>query len=273
MVKLENKAPDAFGDRMKMFERFETGRRFMPLLPIYARIDGKSFSRFTQGMERPYDVNMSKCMLETTKYLVEETNACVGYHQSDEISLLWYNDSHDNQVFFDGKIFKMTSVLSAMATSAFMMEAVEVFPDRVRKMRPVFDCRIFQLPTKDEAANAFLWRALDCQKNSISMAARSVCSHNELNGLNGKQMQELMFQKAGINYADYPSWFKNGTFVRRRKVLKELTPETLAKIPEGRRPDGPILRNETEEISIRFSKVTNRVGFLFGTEDPIFKEE
>jgi len=40
----------AIGDRMKDYESYETNRRFLPNLPIYARIDGHGFSRFTQGM-------------------------------------------------------------------------------------------------------------------------------------------------------------------------------------------------------------------------------
>jgi len=269
MAKVEKKSMDNFGDRMKMLERQETGRRFIPLLPIYARIDGKCFSKFTKGMERPYDVNMSRCMIETVKYLVEATNARVGYTQSDEISLLWYSDSYDSQVFFDGKIFKMTSILAAMATSAFMMEAMKVWPEKVMKARPVFDCRIFQLPTKNEAANAFLWREVDATKNAVSMAARSVFSHKELDGKSGKEMQEMMWAKAGINFNDYPAAFKRGTFVQRRTVIKELTPEVLARIPEGRRPTAPVERREIAEIEMPpFRKVVNRVDVLFDGAEP-----
>lgn len=65
----------ALGDRMKEYESYETNRKFMPGLPIYARIDGRGFSRFTRGMERPYDIRMSNAMIETTKVLVEHTHA------------------------------------------------------------------------------------------------------------------------------------------------------------------------------------------------------
>jgi len=51
---------DDFGNRMKDYETVETSRRFMPLLPIYARIDGRCFSDFTRGMERPFDNAMSR---------------------------------------------------------------------------------------------------------------------------------------------------------------------------------------------------------------------
>ena len=50
------------GDRMKMYERQEAGRRFLPLLPVYARIDGRSFSLFIvpkacNGMMGPHIVS------------------------------------------------------------------------------------------------------------------------------------------------------------------------------------------------------------------------
>lgn len=85
------------GDRMKAYENVETGRRFTPLLPVYARIDGRSFHAFTHGMDRPFDDKLISVMRETTRRLVEETDALVGYTQSDEISLLWYRDDPKSQ--------------------------------------------------------------------------------------------------------------------------------------------------------------------------------
>ncbi len=49
---------DSFGDRMKMYEGAEAQRKFLPGLPIVARLDGRGFSRFTKGLERPYDQRM-----------------------------------------------------------------------------------------------------------------------------------------------------------------------------------------------------------------------
>lgn len=47
---------DALGDRMKMYEGAEAGRRLMPLLSLLARIDGRAFNSFTRGMERPRSI-------------------------------------------------------------------------------------------------------------------------------------------------------------------------------------------------------------------------
>ncbi len=112
---------DAMGDRMKDFEMMEAGRRFMPLLPIVARLDGKGFSKFTNGLARPYDERLSNLMVETVKYLVQESNAVMGYTQSDEITLAWYSDTIESQIYFDGRIQKMVSVLAAKCSVRFYL--------------------------------------------------------------------------------------------------------------------------------------------------------
>lgn len=261
-----SKSMDDFGDRMKGYESRETAR-FMPLLPIYARLDGRGFSKFTKGMDRPYDVRMQRCMIETTRFLVEKSHALVGYTQSDEISLLWYSDHTNSQVFFDGKKQKIVSVLASMATVKFITELQKTMPQRVDRM-PTFDCRAFTLPNKIEAANAFLWREQDATKNAVSMAARTLFSHRELMNQGRVDMNEMMWQK-GVNFNDYPAAFKRGVFLQHRSFEVELSSEDLARIPERHRPDGPVTRSKVVELEMpKFGSVKNRVEVLFDGADP-----
>ena len=256
---------DHFGDRMKEYESVETARKFMPLLPIYARLDGRNFSKFTQGLERPYDERFKDLMVQTTTYIVQETNAIAGYCQSDEISLLYYQDKYDSEIFFGGKIFKFTSILASMATSFFVNNVTDFLPEKAGH-NAQFDARVFQLPNKVEAANAFLWREKDATKNAISSAARTVYSHNELHRKNGSEMQEMLWQK-GINFNDYPPFFKRGTFVRRIEV--EYSPEQMTDIPEHVRPSHPVRRKVVKEFDMpSFGSVENRVEVLFDGEEP-----
>jgi len=66
---------DDLGDRLKAYEAHETARKLIPGIPIYARIDGRSFSKFTRDMERPFDPRMTAAMVETVKYLVDKSGA------------------------------------------------------------------------------------------------------------------------------------------------------------------------------------------------------
>ena len=82
---------DNLGDRIKQYERIETRGKLIPMLPTVVRLDGRSFSKFTKSFE-PFDEDMLQAMVATTKFLVEESNAVIGYTQSDEITLILYTD-------------------------------------------------------------------------------------------------------------------------------------------------------------------------------------
>lgn len=264
---------DDLGDRMKLYERMETARTAMLGIPLYARIDGRCFSNFTRKMDRPYDERLSRCMIETTKRLVESTAAMIGYTQSDEISLAWWASSLDGELPFGGKLFKLTSCLAAQATAFFILEAQKHWPDLVAEKPPTFDCRVFSLPNEDELANVFLWRERDATKNAISMAARAYYRPSEMDRKTSSELQEMMFQK-GINFNDYPAFFKRGTFVQKKTVMRELTAEELKRIPETYRPTGPIARSVTAELEMpSFGSVINRVDVIWGDAPPFQSEE
>lgn len=251
------------GDRIKTYEKLETSDRFMPMLPIYARIDGRSFSKFTKGMTKPYDRTLSRIMMEVTKYLVEETGACIGYTQSDEISLVFLQKSMESDVFFSGKKQKMVSVLAGLATAKFVELALKFYPDECAKRLPVFDCRVFQVPSKVEAVNCFVWRSQDAVRNSIQMAGRAVFSHSELDRKNQNNILDMLINEKGINWNDYPKFFKEGTFWQR---------QNYEKIVEG----VPVIRSKVDEVlsDVKFEDLSTdeKVKLIFGDDDVFQKE-
>jgi tRNA(His) 5'-end guanylyltransferase len=268
---------DDLGDRMKGYEAQETARKFLPGLPIYARIDGRGFSKFTKDMERPYDERMSRAMIETTKTLVDQCNATIGYTASDEISLVWIPTEHGHN-WFDGKVMKMTSVLAGLATAAFGQAILLEFSNMhglplLQKM-PHFDTRVISMPSEIEAANMLLWRNQDCAKNSITMAASSLYSHKELQGKNSANKHDMLFDK-GINWStDYPYFFKRGTFVRRRSVERLLAEHELNSIPEEYRPasNERVVRSTVDPYDLPpLSKIENLVPVLFKDADPVLR--
>lgn len=253
----------ALGDRMKSYESKE---RFLPTLPVVARIDGKCFSKATRKLPRPYCQTMSDTMVQTTCDLVRETGAIIGYTQSDEISLIFHSGTFKSQIFCDGRIQKMNSILASMTTYYFSNNCAALGLELVGPA--LFDCRVYAVPSREEAVNALVWRELDATKNAISMAAHTYFSHKSLQGVNGDQMQERLFSEKGINFNDYPAFFKRGTYVKRQTVLKELTENELSKIPVDRRPDGLIMRSEVSRLNWPpILKIRNRVGVVFDNEE------
>jgi len=266
---------DTLGDRMKMFEEIEAGRKFMPLLPVVARIDGRTFHTFTRGLERPFDATFSKIMEDVMVFLTKETNALMGYTQSDEITLVWDSQDTKSQIFFDGRISKMNSQLAALASIMFFKLVSERLPKEYADKLPTFDSRVWQVPNQTEAANVFLWREWDATKNSVSMAARAHFSAKALFGKKRQEMMDMLFEK-GINWNDYPIHFKRGVYAQKRSVTRNFTPEELVKLPDKHaakiNPELKVVRSEWKKVDMPiFGSIMNREGVIFNKEFPVIK--
>lgn len=261
--------------RMKYYEH-RHATTMMPMVPVIARIDGRAFSKFTKGLERPYDLRMCDLMINVTKALVNDTNACCGYTQSDEISLVWHTEDHKSEIFFGGKLQKMVSTSSALATAYFNKMLPDFLPEKSECL-PTFDSRVWEVPSCSEAANYFIWREQDATRNSVSMAVRSFYSHKECHKKNSSEMQDMMHEK-GTNWNDYPRHFKRGTYVRRRELERPFTQEELADLPAKHHAhDNPeLVIKRTSVMSEDFpplTKIVNRNEVLLFGADPILAQE
>jgi tRNA(His) 5'-end guanylyltransferase len=243
---------DSLGDRLKAQERVEAGRKADNLKPLMARLDGRAFHTFTRGLRRPYDHRFSELMQATTAFLIEQTNAVVGYTQSDEITLTWINreESLESEYLFDGKFQKITSVLAGLASAFFARNLPKYIPEKADAL-PHFDCRVWNVDSVDEVFDNFVWRQDDAIKNSISMAAQAMFSHRELHGV-GSEAKKKMLDNAGCAWEGEPEFFKWGSFYRRHVEMIALTEEQLAKIPVQHRPDGPVPRNVVKRMNFEY---------------------
>lgn len=240
---------DSLGDRQKAYEDVTSQVALLPGIPVIARLDGKAFHTYTKGLKRPFDENLSKCMLETTKYLCEKFHPTIAYTQSDEITLVWYNSTECAQFMFKGRYQKLVSILAATASSKFTLLAHELLPEK-QGIPVIFDCRLWQVPNIKEAFENIIWRQDDAIKNSITMAARAVYSHKRLHKKNSREKLEML-EAAGVDYYSYPEHFKSGAVVKRITRFTPLTQAELDLIPEKfRQPDTLVSRSHYEQVFI-----------------------
>lgn len=207
--------------------------------------------------------------------LVQEMNALVGYTQSDEITLAWYESSQSASDYaFDGRFQKLASVLAGMASAQFVQLVAKHLPGKTCET-PHFDCRVWQVPTLEDVAEVFVWREDDATKNSITMAASAYYADRELKGKNSDVKQEMLWQK-GVNWNDFPAFFKRGTCLQRRPFVCTLTEEDRARIPEAHRPppDSTFQRMRVVELELPpVRKILNLGAVLFERAEPLTKGE
>lgn len=267
---------ETLGDWCKWLEKNFTPDVAIPKLPIIIRLDGNNFHNWTKGLKRPFDEGLSELMIETTKFLVDETNAVIGYTQSDEITLILHNNERGGYIYHDGKKQKILSKLTAKCVNFFNETRKELLPEHDKVA--VFDARMYQTPTLEDAVAQLLWRENDATKNSISMLAQSHFSHNELQGLNGHQMQDKLMLERGVNWNDLPPKYKRGTYVKRTVTQTPFALDELQNLPPKHNtrlnPDLLIERVVVDVVTYPpLNHVGNRVDVIFNNQTPLLNTD
>lgn len=244
---------DDFGKRMKEYEKVPQ-LKLIRRTPVIIRIDGKDFHSFTKGFQRPFDDILIKSMQQTMKYLCENIQGCVlGYHQSDEISLLLVDYKNINtSAWFDNKVQKICSVVASMTTIAFN----NIFSDNIKdfgydccydpdngnlgdevvagreedyerfinvylkalRRGAMFDARCFNIP-KEEVTNYFYWRQQDAIRNSIQMVGQANFSHRELRRKPCIIIQKKLISEKGIDWTDFAIHLQRGSCCVKEKYF------------------------------------------------------
>lgn len=195
------------GARMK--EQYEWRSRALLARRSYTivRLDGAHFHTYTKGLEKPFDAQFHRDLVEAARYLCANAMGTqLAYVQSDEISLLLTDfATNQTQSWFNGNIQKIVSTSAALVTAKFN----ELRPNKIA----TFDSRAFIIPDPTEVNNYFVWRQQDATRNSIQLAGQHYFSQKQLDRVSCIQIQELLFSKHNVNWNDYPEWFRRGTVI------------------------------------------------------------
>jgi tRNA(His) 5'-end guanylyltransferase len=199
---------------------------------IVVRVDGRSFSRFTErATEKPFDPRFHEWMVETARALLVSLHAIYAYTESDEISVLLPRGAD----IFDREVEKLVALSAGRASGTFSLacgEAVE------------FDARLWVGAREQDVVDYFRWRQLDATRCALHGwcywtlrgAGKSVKeATRRLEHATVAAKNELLFAH-GINFNDVPTWQRRGTGVYWEKFEKDgFNPKTRATVKTTRR--------------------------------------
>ena len=206
---------------------------------ILVMLDGKNFSKLIKNnFQKPFDDDFINMMNKTAQFLCENVQGCkFAYVQSDEISLLITDyETTETDTLFGGRLCKIQSILASLATSEFNRQFIlyNIYHgdkrnigagdcvDIIEKMKMAqFDCKCWTVPNQNEAFAWFLYRQLDCVKNSKQQTAQTYLPHKQLVGHNADEQIEMCKNENGIDWNNFEDSKKYGRFVY--KVNKEMT--------------------------------------------------
>lgn len=215
-VEREAMNSDKFEARMRALESYHS-IKFPSNSWVVIRVDGRSFSRFTETMkfQKPFDTAFAGHMINTTKALVNEFKAIYAFTESDEISLL-LPPTWD---LFDRELEKVVSVSAAAAASKMTNLIVGAKYAEPLENAIMFDSRVCICSNEAAVTDYFRWRQSDANRCAINgycywtlrqegMSARKATSTLEGKSQDAKM---LFLKEKGIEWDKVPGWQKNGT--------------------------------------------------------------
>ena len=240
------------------YYRSLTDYRLLPNSNILVMLDGKNFSRLIKNnFKKPFDDDFIDMMNQTAKFLCENVQGCkLAYVQSDEISLFITDyDTPETDTLFGGRLCKIQSILASMATSEFnkqmllykikkdaygigtlydSKDTIYNIKDCVEKIEETnfaqFDCKAWVVPNQNDVFAWYLYRQIDCIKNSKQQTAQTYISHKELLGKNADEQVELCKEKGIVDWNKFEDKYKYGRFIYKKltSYTKDIKGETVA---------------------------------------------
>jgi tRNA(His) guanylyltransferase len=236
-------------------------------IPVVININGRSFSKVTSMIQKPYSADFMNVMCATAIKVSHEIDGAIfTFGFGDDITVITRNDqSHETMPWFQNETQKVASAASSIATLEFNKAAAAV--DLQLRGEPTFTANVFAVPNMQEAVNVIIAKQQLSIQSSLHFATyhelfQKYGSEAEemLQGRTIDEKNEILTDECGIDFSSYPLPFRNGFACYRSPSL----------IPTN---EGKIVKNKwiiDTELPI-FSKEQAFVATILNTGADIFR--
>ena len=200
-----------------------TDYKLLPGTYALVMLDGRSFSKvIKKRFKLPFDEQFIEIMNSTAAYVCSKVQgAKFAYIQSDEISILLTDfDTPETDSFFSNRLCKILSIIPSIATGYFNKRLFQLYPDE--DIEPVqFDAKAWNVPTFNDVYAWFLYRQLDCIRNSKQQVAQQYFSHKQLEDKSADEQVQLLKDSKTVDWwHDFNDGEKFGRFVWKEVEIK-----------------------------------------------------
>ena len=192
--------------------------RLLPRVPIVIAVNGRSFSKLTSLLDKPYCPKFAECILNTMLRLCTDIEgALFAYQHNDEIIIIARNDQGtDTAPWYDNRAQKISSITSSIATLHFNRCATAIELNIMGEA--IFSSQVFVVPNIMEAINTLVYK----QQYNFQTSIQSACFYEllkkydkntireMLNGLSLDERIDLLQQESQVDFNEYPPSFRRG---------------------------------------------------------------
>jgi tRNA(His) guanylyltransferase len=192
--------------------------KLLSRVPIVIVINGRSFSKITSLLKKPYDENLTECLLSTMQKLCTDIEGAIfAYQHNDEIVIIVRNDQNSETLpWCSNRIQKICSITSSIATLHFNRCVSAINLNLMGEA--IFASQTFIVPNIMETINTLIYKQQHNFHTSIQFACfyELLKKHNKddiknmISGLSVDEKIELLNQECQIDFHEYPVPFRRG---------------------------------------------------------------
>jgi tRNA(His) 5'-end guanylyltransferase len=211
--------------------------KLLPKLPVIIVINGRSFSKTTALLDKPYCPRFMEALCATASRLIQDIDgALFAYIFNDEIVIVSRNDQNNDTIpWCDNDIQKIASVVSGIGSLYFNNYAASI---DLNVSEAIFTTNVFVVPNITEAINTIIAK----QQQNLQNSAQLACFYQLLeSGLNKNDIKEmtagmsreekiaLLLQECKIIFNDYPAAFRYGVACYKKPHIVEYEGKEIIK--------------------------------------------
>jgi tRNA(His) 5'-end guanylyltransferase len=192
--------------------------QLMKRLPIVIVLNGRSFSKLSSLVDKPFSPDFMELMIASMVKLCQEVDGVVfAFTFNDQIIVALRNDqTSTTEAWYNNKIQAMVSVSSSLATLEF--NKVKDTKDIKLLGDAVFTAKAFVVPSIMELTNTIIHMQQSCFHTALSQACfyELLKRHpadtvkQMLAGKTPKEKSEILYEECKVDFNSYPLPFKRG---------------------------------------------------------------
>lgn len=207
----------SLSDRIGSYQEL-SDHQLMRRLPIIIVLNGRSFSKLSSLVDKPFSVDFMELMIATMARLCLEVDGVVfAYTFNDQIVMALRNDQTvSTEAWYNNKIQAIVSATASLATLEFNktkeVKDIKLLGDAV------FTAKTFAVPNIMELTNTIIHMQQNCFHTALSQAcfyellkihpAEKV--KEMLANKTPKEKSEILYNECKIDFNSYPLPFKRG---------------------------------------------------------------
>lgn len=261
---------DMLGDELMQHQEIESLRSGEIGEPVVLHIRAATnFFDQLRVFVRPYDARLADALEAAAAAVLDEMKGVFAHVWEGQVSFVFWNPTET--IACGCRFQELATFAVSVFTETFNRVGMDLFPDAYEKAAGRFAATSHGLPSLETASRYFDWREREARVSSLNYVARATLGGRKVDGRSRQDLKDMLME-LGLDFdAYYPERFQRGSFLRRMRYERYLTDEEMARIPEDRRPDGPVTRTGARVLEDvpPLALIENLAGFVFHNEPPV----